>query len=87
MMILMPMTAYLFQIWTWMPVEIIVDIWNTRGRRKYRFETFCYGPLSCKLYKADPNRKVVGRNGWYMMVYIEEDLADEEAVGHRGMEE
>ena len=35
-----------------MPVEIIVDNWNPRGRRKYRFETFCYGPLSCKLYNA-----------------------------------
>ena len=53
-----------------MPVEIIVDNWNPRGRKKYRFETFCYGPLNCKLYKAGPNRKVEGRNG---MVYVEED--------------
>lgn len=50
-----------------MPVEIIIDNWNPRGRRDYRFETFCYGPLSCKLYKAGPNRKVPGRNG---MVYV-----------------
>jgi hypothetical protein len=28
-----------------MLVEIIVDNWNSRGRKKYRFETFCYGPL------------------------------------------
>lgn len=42
---------------TRMPVEIIVDNWNPRGKKKYRFETFCYGPLSCKLYKAGPNRK------------------------------
>lgn len=41
-----------------MPVEIIIDNWNARGRKKYRFETFCYGPLSCKVYKAGPNRKV-----------------------------
>ena len=54
-----------------MPVEIIVDNWNPRGRRKYRFETFCYGPLSCKLYKSGPNRKVEGRNG---MVYVGEKL-------------
>ena len=67
-----------------MPVEIIVDNWNPRGRRKYRFETFCYGPLSCKLYKAGPNRKVEGRNG---MVYVEEDWVDEEAVSHREMDE
>ena len=67
-----------------MPVEIIVDNWNPRGRRKYRFETFCYGPLSCKLYKAGPNRKVEGRNG---MVYVEEDWVDEANVAHRGMDE
>ncbi|MDD4239623.1 MAG: hypothetical protein PHT62_13900 [Desulfotomaculaceae bacterium] len=66
-----------------MPVEIIVDNWNPRGRKKYRFETFCYGPLSCKLYKAGPNRKVEGRNG---MVYVEEDWVDEAAVAHRVMD-
>ncbi|GAA3654454.1 hypothetical protein GCM10022323_14250 [Asaccharospora irregularis DSM 2635] len=43
-----------------MAVEIIIDNWNPRGRKKYRFETFCYGLL---------NRKVEGRNG---MVYVEE---------------
>lgn len=67
-----------------MPVEIIVDNWNPRGRRKYRFETFCYGPLSCKLYKAGPNRKVEGRNG---MVYVEEDWVDEANVAHREIDE
>lgn len=67
-----------------MPVEIIVDNWNPRGRRKYRFETFCYGPLSCKLYKAGPNRKVEGRSG---MVYVEEDWVDQMAVEHRGEDE
>ena len=66
-----------------MPVEIIVDNWNPRGRRKYRFETFCYGPLSCKLYKAGPNRRVEGRNG---MIYVEEDWVDEEMTGHREMD-
>ncbi len=67
-----------------MPVEIIVDNWNPRGRRKYRFETFCYGPLSCKLHKAGPNRKVEGRNG---MVYVEEDWVDEEMTRHRERDE
>ena len=67
-----------------MPVEIIIDNWNPRGRRKYRFETFCYGPLSCKLYKAGPNRKVEGRNG---MVYVEDDWVDQMAVEHRGEDE
>lgn len=63
-----------------MPVEIIVDNWNPRGRRKYRFETFCYGPLSCIHYKAGPNRKVEGRN---KMVYVEEDWVDAQMTEHR----
>ena len=67
-----------------MPVEIIVDNWNPRGRKKYRSETFCYGPLSCQLYKAGPNRKVEGRNG---MVYIEEDWVDEMMTEHRDPDE
>ena len=67
-----------------MPVEIIIDNWNPRGRRKYRFETFCYGPLNCKLYKAGPNRKVEGRNG---MVFVEEDWIDAMNVEHRGEDE
>lgn len=67
-----------------MAVEIIVDNWNPKGRKKYRYETFCYGPLNCKLYKAGVNRKVEGRNG---MVYVEEDWVDEMAVEHRGEEE
>lgn len=67
-----------------MPVEIIVDHWDPRGKKKYRFETFCYGPLNCKFYKAGPNRKVEGRNG---MVYVEEDWVDEEMTRHRGLDE
>ncbi|SMP57097.1 hypothetical protein [Anoxynatronum buryatiense] len=67
-----------------MPVEIIVDNWNPRGKKKHRFETFCYGPLNCQLYKAGPNRKVEGRNG---MVYVEEDWVDQMAVEHRGEDE
>ncbi len=60
-----------------MPVEIIIDQWNP-GKKKYRFETFCYGPLNYKLYKSGPIRKVPGRNG---MVYEEEDWVDEEETG------
>lgn len=67
-----------------MSVEIIIDNWNPRGRKKYRFETFCYGPLNCKLYKAGPNRKVEGRNG---MVYVEEDWVDAMNVEHRREDE
>lgn len=66
-----------------MPVEMIIDQWNP-GNRRYRTETFCYGPLSCHLYRAGPTRKVPGRRG---MSWEEEDWVDEEAVGHRGSEE
>ncbi len=66
-----------------MPVEIIIDHWNP-GKRKYRFETFCYGPLSCPIYKAGPTRKVEGRN---KMVYEEEDWVDEENSRHREMDD
>ena len=30
-----------------MPVEMIIDQWNP-SQRRYRFETFCYGPKSCR---------------------------------------
>ena len=29
-----------------------------RNLVRYRFETFCYGPLSCKYYKMGPARSV-----------------------------
>jgi hypothetical protein len=66
-----------------MAVQIIIDQWNP-SRRRHRQETFCYGPLSCRLYKAGPTRKVPGRRG---MTWEEEDWIDEEAVSHRGPEE
>lgn len=66
-----------------MPVEMIIDHWNPR-KKKYRFETFCYGPKSCSFYRAGPTRKVPGRKG---MSWEEEDWIDEDAVSHRGMDE
>ena len=66
-----------------MAVEMIIDQWNP-SKKRYRSETFCYGPRSCSLYKAGATRKVPGRKG---MVWEEEDWVDEEAVGHRGMDE
>ena len=63
-----------------MPVEMTIDQWNPRDKR-YRFETFCYGPKSCAFYQAGPTRKVPGRKG---MEWEEEDWVDEDATAHRG---
>ena len=66
-----------------MAVEMIIDQWNP-SQKRYRFETFCYGPKSCPRYKAGPTRKVPGRQG---MSWEEEDWVDEDAVAHRGEDE
>jgi len=66
-----------------MPVEIIVDQWNP-SKKRYRFETFCYGPKSCSYYKAGATRKVPGRHG---MTWEEEDWVDEEATSHRDIKQ
>lgn len=66
-----------------MAVEMIIDQWNP-SKKRYRYETFCYGPKSCGLYKAGPTRKVPGRKG---MTWEEEDWVDEEATAHRSMNE
>ena len=66
-----------------MAVEMIVDHWNPQQRR-YRFETFCYGPLSCYAYRAGPTRKVPGRKG---LTWEEEDWVDDDATIHREPDE
>lgn len=66
-----------------MPVEIVVDHWKPDVVR-YRFETFCYGPKSCKLHRPGPMRRVPGRRG---MVWVEEDWVEEQALEHRGPDE
>lgn len=63
-----------------MPVEMIIDHWDP-GKKRYRFETFCYGPKSCPLYSPGPVRTVPGRKG---MKWREEDWVDEDATSHRG---
>ena len=62
-----------------MPVEMTIDQLDP-GRKRYRFETFCYGPKSCPLYKPGPTRKVPGRKG---MSWKEEDWVDADATAHR----
>ncbi len=66
-----------------MPVTMIVDQWQP-SQKRYRFETFCYGPKSCQIYKAGPTRTVPGRKG---MTWEEEDWIDEDATSHRGEDE
>ena len=66
-----------------MAVEMIVDHWNPSVKR-YRQETFCYGPKSCPIYRPGPTRKVPGRKG---MSWEEEDWIDEEATAHREPDE
>ena len=66
-----------------MAVEMIIDQWNP-SQKRYRRETFCYGPKSCPLYAAGPTRKVPGRTG---MSWEEEDWVDEDATAHRGPDE
>ena len=66
-----------------MPVTIIVDHWQPEKKR-YRYETFCYGPRSCSFYRPGPTRKVPGRKG---MTWEEEDWVDEDATAHRERDE
>ena len=66
-----------------MPVEIIIDQWNP-SQKRYRFESFCYGPKSCSLYRSGRIRSVPGRKG---MVWEEEDWVDEQDTAHRSMDE
>ncbi len=67
-----------------MPVEMIIDHWAQPQKIKYRFETFCYGPLICHFYKAGPKRRVSGRKG---MVWVEEDWIDLQNTSHREPDE
>jgi hypothetical protein len=66
-----------------MAVEMIIDHWKP-GPRRFRVETFCYGPKSCPLYRPGPTRKVPGRRG---MTWEEADWVDEDATAHRSADE
>ena len=66
-----------------MPVTLILDQWNP-SQRRYRVETFCYGPKSCSYYRAGRMRTVPGRHG---MSYTEGEWVDESDTAHRGPDE
>ncbi len=66
-----------------MTVEMIIDQWRPQKRR-YRIETFCYGPKSCAFYKPGPTRKVPGRNG---ITWDEENWVDDDATSYRSPDE
>jgi hypothetical protein len=66
-----------------MPVEMTIDHWNP-DQKDYRFETFCFGPLSCRLHRAGPIRTVPGRKG---MIWEEEDWVYEDVTSHRDPDE
>lgn len=65
-------------------VDIMVDHWKPHLPLRHRFETFCYGPLSCRLHRAGPARKVPGRRG---MSWLHDDHIDELLTGHRAEHE
>ena len=66
-----------------MAVEIIIDQWNP-SQRRYRVESFCYGPKSCSLYKPGRIQTVPGRKG---MIWEKEDWVDEQETAHPSMDE
>ena len=66
-----------------MAVEMTIDQWNPEEKR-YRKETFCYGPKSCPKYQPGPVREVPGRNG---TTWLEEDWVDDDATSHRGRDD
>jgi len=52
-----------------MATAIIVDHWEL-SEKKWRFETHCYGPRDCPIYKPGRPYRVPGRKG---MVYVDND--------------
>jgi hypothetical protein len=43
----------------WANMSNVEIIWNfDTGTKRYRFETFCYGPISCRFYKMGRPRSV-----------------------------
>ena len=60
-----------------MATEIIIDQWNP-SRKKWRFETHCYGPRGCSRYRPGKPYRVPGRQP--DMVWVDDDVEREEQV-------
>ena len=58
-----------------MVAEIIVDQWKP-WKKRWRFETHCYGPKDCPRYKPGQAHRVPGRQPG--MVYVDDDVEREE---------
>jgi len=58
-----------------MVTEIILDHWKP-SKKKWRFETHCYGPKGCPRYKAGKPYRVPGRKAG--MVYVDDDVERED---------
>jgi len=57
-----------------MATEIIIDQWNP-SRKKWRFETHCYGPRDCPRYRSGRPYRVPGRSPG--MVWVDDDVERE----------
>ena len=66
-----------------MSIDIILDKWNP-DHRKFRYETFCYGPNACEFYRAGRTRMVPWKGGPSVEI---PDWWDKEATSHRGPED
>lgn len=65
------------QICPWglvMATEIIIDHWNP-DKKKWRFETHCYGPRECQYYRPGKARIVQGRK--LEMKWVDDDFERE----------
>jgi len=70
---------------TWATMSNVVIIWDFDKKiSKYRFESFCYGPKSCKQYKMGKARSVPYKNrgssldeGWLDDLVTEQRNYDE----------
>jgi hypothetical protein len=57
-----------------MATEIIIDQWNP-SKKKWRYETHCYGPRDCPNYRPGKPRSVPGRKPG--MVWVDDDYERE----------